>query len=111
MKTLILVRVSGRISVTGFEITANYRVQLPRAEAEEENSYAGILMCFRGKLDIQEQILSLRRTLDRERSTGHWSLGDVGRERLGYLWLYQKWSVYQDFLAISNQEGVCKIAE
>lgn len=41
---------------------------------------------FWGKLDIQEQILSLQRMLDRERSTGHWSLGDVGRER--YLWFY-----------------------
>lgn len=53
MKTLILARVSGRVSVPGFEITADYRVQLPRAEAEEENSYAGILTCFRGRLDVQ----------------------------------------------------------
>ena len=49
--------------------------------------------------------------LDGEKSTGHLSLGYVGRER--YLRFYQRWSVYQVFLAIinNNQESVCKIAE
>lgn len=38
---------------------------------------------FRGEVDIQGQILSLQRMPGRERSTRHWSLGDVGRGRLG----------------------------
>lgn len=60
-------------------MTAEYRVQFPRPEAEEEKCVRS-LPHFRSELDIQRQILSLQRMLDREQSTRHGSLGNMWRE-------------------------------
>lgn len=63
-------------------MTADYRVQFSRPEAEAEKCVR-ILPCFRGELDIQGQILSLQRMPGKEGFPRDWSLGDVGRGRLG----------------------------
>lgn len=65
--------------VTSFPVTADYRVQFPRPEAER-GKCARSLPRFQGEPDIQGQILSLQRMLGRERSTRHWSLGNMGRD-------------------------------